>query len=391
MPRRPFVAKAGAALLLACVMTSVSVAAGVAADVPPGEPTSWSALPGLDDDDLPAALGVLRLSCRPSGRSIRPAKVMPAALRSACAALPSRPISAAGARAFLAEHFEPRRVAGEAFFTGYYEPVVAGSLVPTAAFATPLLAPPADLVAVAPGTTPGLDPALTRARRLRDGRLAAMPDRAAIEAGALGNAALPLVYVASPADAFFIQVQGSARIRLPDGSLLRLVFADRNGYPYTSIGKLLVQRFGIPPSEMGMIQLRAWIESHGQRPDEAGARLMQENRSFIFFRFDDTLPAGSGPIGGEGIGLTPLRSLAIDRTVWPYGLPFVVDTVLPDGSTFRRLMIAQDTGAGIHGAARADIFFGTGDEAARRSGPVRQPGTLYVLWPKHSSGHGATR
>lgn len=368
----------------------VAVAPAAAADAPPGTPVSFVDLPGFAADDLPAAFGVFRASCvalaaaRPSTRA---AASPPPELTRVCAALPRRIPRRAALRSFFERHFTPRRVAGSAFFTGYYEPVVDGALVATKTYATPLYAPPPDLVGIVPGARPGLDPALTVARRGPDGRLVALPDRAAIETGALGTAARPLVYVASRVDAFFIQVQGSARIRLPDGTLRRLVYAARNGYPYTSIGKVLVGRLHVPPSAMGMAQLRAWIQANGQGDGDAGAKLMRENRSFIFFRFDDSLPAGAGPIGGEGLSLTPRRSLAIDHNLWPYGLPFYVDTRLPDaglpeGRPFRRLMIGQDTGAAILGAARADIFFGTGLEAARQAGAVRQPGTLFVLWPK---------
>ena len=272
-----------------------------------------------------------------------------------------------------------------AFFTGYYEPVVEGSLTKTVAFTTPLYPPPPNLVGATPGTPiPGLDPALTAGRKLPDGTIEPMPDRAAIEAGAL--TVRPLLYLRTPVDAFFIQVQGSARIKLADGSFRRLAYAGRNGYPYTSIGKLLVERLKIPPADMGMVQLRAWIRANGEGPTEAGGKLMQANRSYIFFRFDDGLPQTAGPIGGEGISLTPLRSLAIDRAAWPYGLPFYVDAILPWRSAapapFQRLLIGQDTGSAIVGLARGDIFFGTGDEAATRAGPIRAHGTLFVLWPR---------
>ena len=282
----------------------------------------------------------------------------------------------------------PRLVSADAFFTGYYEPVVDGSLSPTPDFGTPLYPLPADIVRVPPSKpAPGLDPSLTAARRLPDGRLAAMPDRAAIEAGAL--TVRPLVYLRDPVEAYVVQVQGSARIKLPDGSLRRLVFAGRNGYPYTSIGKVLVERLHVPPSEMGMAQLEAWIRGNGQGPAQAGGQLMQENRSYIFFRFDDALPETAGPIGGAGVSLAPLASLAIDRAQWPYGLPFYVDAALPEGDAgaapFRRLMVGQDTGSAIVGPARGDIFFGTGDEAARRAGGIRDHGALFVLWPRDRS------
>ncbi len=398
-PREARARRCSAAPLASVALASVLLAAWCLAAAParstpsldhdpPGEPVSFAALPGFATDDLRSAFRAFRASCAalvdPSA-PLRSAQPAPPELKPVCRAATAQAIKPAAIRAFFERHFTPRKVAGDAFFTGYYEPVVRGSLVPTKTFATPLYAKPAGLVSVLPGSKADLDPALTAARRLPDGRLVAMPDRAAIEAGALGREARPLVYVETPADAFFIQVQGSARIRLPGGGLRRLVYAGRNGYPYTSIGKILVARLHIPPREMGMTQLRAWIRDNGQGEGDAGTRLMRENRSFIFFRFDEGLPPGAGPIGGEGLSLTPGRSLAIDHALWPYGLPFYLATSLPDATPFRRLMVGQDTGAAIQGLSRADIFFGTGDEAARQAGAVRQPGTLFVLWPKASS------
>jgi membrane-bound lytic murein transglycosylase A len=349
-------------------------------------PASFAALPGFAADDHLAALRAFRASCG-APAALRPALPPPPALAAVCAKALALQPTATSARAFFERNFEPRRVGsrGDAFFTGYYEPVVNGSLVATKDYATPLYAPPPDLVAVPPGAThQGLDPALSAARRQPDGHLVPMPDRAAVETGAIRE--MPLVYLRDPVEAFFVQVQGSARIALPDGSLRRLVYAGRNGYPYTSIGKLLVDRLHIPPSQMGMAQLKAWIRAKGQGSGDEGTALMRENRSYIFFAFDDTLPPEAGPIGGEGVSLSPLRSLAIDRAAWPYGLPFYLDADLPweaAGATpLRRLMIGQDTGSAIVGAARGDIFFGTGDEAARRAGALRDHGTLYVLWPK---------
>ena len=332
---------------------------------PPSETVAFAALPGFADDDLAAGFATFRASCIAmidGAAATRSAMPPSAGLRCACsqAVLLPEPVDAAAARAFFTTRFVPRRVSPDAFLTGYYEPVVEGSLTRTAAFAAPLLAAPAE----AHG----------------------LPDRAAIEAGALGSAAPPLVWLRAPVDAFFVAIQGSARVRLPDGTLKRVAFAGRNGKPYTAIGKLLVQRLGIAPADMGMAQLRGWIEAHGQAPGEAGRALMDENRSFIFFRFDDALPPASGPSGAAGVGLTPLRSLAVDRARWSYGLPVYVDATLPwrgeEPEPFRRLMVAQDTGAAIVGPARADIFFGTGSEAATRAGPIRHSGTLWVLWPK---------
>ena len=370
--------------VLAAVLTMVGATAPTA-DVP-GEPVAFSTLPDFANDDHRDALGAFRASCA-APPPLRPALPQAPAYADVCVKALAVAPTAAAARAFFEQNFTPRRVGadGGAFFTGYYEPVVDGSLVATEAYGTPLYGRPPSLVELTPAQAKASsDPALSAALQSPDGRLVSMPDRAAIEAGALRQR--PLVYLRDPVEAFFVQVQGSARIKLPDGSLRRLVYAGRNGYPYTSIGKLLVDRLHIPPAEMGMTQLKAWIRANGQRPGDEGAALMRQNRSYIFFAFDETLPARSGPIGGEGISLTPLRSLAIDHNAWPYGLPFYVDATLPgeraDPTPFRRLMVGQDTGSAIIGQPRGDIFFGSGEEAARRAGALRAHGTLFVLWPK---------
>ncbi len=351
-------------------------------------------LPGFEADDHRAALRAFRASCAAPNPPPHAALPAPPGLAAACAraaALGPDPDEAA-ARAFFAGAFTARRVEGDgaAFFTGYYEPVVDGALKPDAAFATPLYARPPDLVDLPAGTDrAGLDPSLSAARRLPDGRLVPLPDRAGIAAGALGEAGRPLVWLREPVDAFFVEVQGSARVRLPDGTLRRLAYAGRNGYPYTAIGKVLVEALHVPPDAMGMAPLRAWIRANGQGPDDAGTRLMRRNRSVIFFTFDDASPPDAGPVGGEGVSLTPGRSLAVDRALWPYGLPYYVDAVLPwrgeAPTPFRRLLVGQDTGAAIRGRARGDIFLGTGDAAGRRAGAIRDHGTLLVLWPKEDS------
>lgn len=372
---------------MAGILAAVPVLIGAAPPpgAVPGEPIPFAGLAGFASDDHRAALRAFRASCA-APPPLRHALPQPPGFAGICAKAASLDATPAAARAFFEQNFTLRRVGadGAAFFTGYYEPVVDGSLVATVEYPTPLYGRPPDLVGVAPGVASSLDPALSAARRLPQGGLVPMPDRAAIESGALGQK--PLVFLRDPVEAFFVQVQGSARVKLPDGSLRRLVYAGRNGYPYTAIGKLLVNRLHIPPAAMGMAQLKAWIRANGQRPGDAGTALMRQNRSYIFFAFDDTLPADAGPIGGEGISLTPLRSLAIDRQAWPYGLPFYLDvSSLGDGgdpAPFRRLMIGQDTGAAIVGQARGDIFFGTGEEPARRAGALRDRGTLFVLWPK---------
>lgn len=380
--------RVAASLLVALTLESVAAGMPVRA-----EPPSWSDLRDFADDDHVAALKTFVASC--PGRSgkgpKRPALAASPELVSVCAkakGLGPR-VSEDRAHAFFEEEFVPRRIGdeGSAFFTGYYEPVVDGALSKSALFTEPLYAPPDGLVRrTGSQTLPGLDASLNAGRRLGDGTFAPLPDRAAVDAGALAGIAKPLLYVHDPVEAFFIHIQGSARIRLPAGSMRRLAYAGRNGYPYTSIGKVLVQSLHISPEQMGLTQLKDWIRDHGQGPDDAGTRLMQRNRSYIFFSFDDSLPSGAGPVGGSGISLTALRSLAIDRTLWPFGLPFYVDADLPwqgeRPTPFRRILIGQDTGSAILGKGRADIFFGSGPDAARLAGPIRHPGTLFVLWPK---------
>lgn len=266
--------------------------------------------------------------------------------------------------------------------TGYFEPEFEGSLVRSAEFPTPLYGRPADLVTRAPEDVwPGLDSALSAARRTPKG-LEPFPDRAAIEAGALDGQGLEILWLRDPVDRFVLQVQGSGRVRLPGGAVTRLVYAGRNGHAYTSLGRVLSERENIPPARMTMDVLVARLKA-----DAAFARdLIRLNRSFVFFARNDDLPAQSGPIGGAGLPLTPLRSVAIDRNLWPYGLPVWLDATVPDGKggeeRLARLALAQDTGSAILGAARVDLFVGSGPAAGYRAGLIRHPFDFTVLWPR---------
>jgi len=271
---------------------------------------------------------------------------------------------------------------GRGFLTGYYEPEFQGSRNPGNGFDTPLLARPDDLVTIKPGERlPGIDPSLQAARRTPSG-YEAYPDRAAIEAGALGSRARPIVYLREPGEAFIIHVQGSARIRLADGTSLRVAYAGRNGHPYTSIGRRLVERGEISAETMSLERLMQWLR---ENPEPARA-LMQENHSYIFFREADELAPEDGPIGGAGVPLTPGRSLAVDRGLWSYGLPFWLEGELPLSPArtepLARLMIAQDTGSAIVGPARGDYYFGSGEAAGTRAGLLRHMTGFVVLRPR---------
>jgi membrane-bound lytic murein transglycosylase A len=294
-------------------------------------------------------------------------------------------VTAADAHAFFATRFEPYRiVGGPAFFTGYFEPLVDGALTRSGDFAAPILSRPADLVTLSPDqplTSP--DGPLQSALRAPDGSLTPCPDRAAIEAGALAGRADPIVWLRDAVEVFIVQVQGSARVRLSDGRILRLTYAGRNGWPYTSVGRILVEEGHISAPEMSLARLKEWIRQNGQEIGEAGRALLQRNRSYVFFESGAAGSDAPGPTGAQGVDLTPLRSIAVDRSLWPYGLPFWIDAELPwhqpMPTPFRRLMVAQDTGSAIVGPKRADIYIGSGDQAGRIAGGFRHNGEMIVL------------
>ena len=300
-------------------------------------------------------------------------------------------VSSDAARAFFTTHFRPHRIAaGPAFFTGYFEPIVVGSRVRSAAFDAPILARPIDLVTLPAGQPlSGPEGPLQSALRVPDGNLVPCPDRAAIEAGALDGRTTPIVWLRDPVEVFIIQVQGSARVQLPDGRMLRLSYSGRNGWPYTSIGRILIEDAHIPAAEMSLARLKEWIRQNGQKIGQPGRALMQRNRSYVFFQAEEMSGDAPGPIGAQGVNLTPWRSIAVDRATWPYGLPFWIDADLPwhepTPTSFRRLMIAQDTGSAIVGPKRVDLYVGSGDEAGRIAGGFRHNGEMIVLLPVEDS------
>jgi len=355
------------------------------------EPVRFDDLAGFDADDAGAAFAAFLVSARAlcGGPSpTRPAREpSPALIAIARAALAAEE-SGAAAQRFFRERFHPFRVRSDAadgagFLTGYYEPLVRGSLSRTEQYTAPILARPADFVSFPLGAAPqGLDPELTGAQRLAGGALRAYPDRAAIEAAG-GEA---ILWLEDEVEVFLAQVQGSARVELPDGRQVRLAYDGRNGQPYTSIGRLLIDAGEIAAPEMSLARLKRWLRDNGLRPGDKGRALMQRNRSYVFFKLEEAFDPALGPTGGAGVPLTPLRSIAVDRSIWAYGTPFFIDADLPwlseAATPFRRLMIAQDTGSAILGAARADIFFGGGEAAGVRAGAIRHRATFTVLLPR---------
>ncbi|MGD0641867.1 MAG: MltA domain-containing protein [Roseiarcus sp.] len=354
-------------------------------------PVRFDDLPGIESDDSLAAFAAFARSARAlcdGAPPTRPARdPSPRLIAIAHEALAAQIRADADARRFFAERFQAFRIESDeadakGLLTGYYEPLVKGSLTRTAAFTAPILARPTDLVTFPLGAAPdGFDSALTGAQRLADGTLRPYPDRAAIEAEG-GRA---LLWLADPVEVFLAQVQGSARVALPNGREVRLAYDGRNGQPYTSIGRLLIEAGEIAEREMSLARLKRWLREHGVERGDRGRALMQRNRSYVFFKVEEAFDPSQGPIGGAGIPLTPLRSIAVDRSIWAYGTPFWIDAELPwrddAASPFRRLTIAQDTGSAILGPARADIFFGGGEAAGARAGAIRHRGAFTALLP----------
>jgi membrane-bound lytic murein transglycosylase A len=350
------------------------------------EPLDFESLAGWTDDDHQAAFRTFERTARAIGAGRIPLRPMrsapPKLIANARAALCTDIKAKRDARRFFEKRFRPFRVVpenGGGFLTGYYEPCVPASRLETEAFCWPILARPTDLM------TFGLDPPpvgfpkdVSGARRLSDSSLEPYADRAQIEAERRD----PIVWVRDAVEAFLIQVQGSAQVEFPDRSRARLAYDGRNGLPYTSIGRILIEAGEIAESAMSLASLKAWL----RRDAAKGLDLMRRNRSFVFFKLVDDFDPELGPIAGAGVPLTPLRSIAVDRMIWAYGLPFWIDAELPWADEtprpFRRLTIAQDTGSAIVGPARADLFFGSGDKAGARAGAIRHQADLVVLLPQ---------
>lgn len=355
------------------------------------EPVAVEALEGFPGADPARTLAHLRAVCR--NRDPAPAATVDERLKAAASLLCARAdvVPDGAAARFFEEQVdafrvvrppetgtaEPRRTG---FLTGYFEPELDASLERSPAYPVAVLARPADLVSLAPGETrEGLDPSL-RAARLVDGRLQAYPDRAAIEDGALGDGARPLLYLRDPVDLLVLQVQGSGRVRLPDGRSMRVLYDGKNGRPYTSIAKLIVGEGHLPLEGLTLSRWTSWLRAH----PETARRLIRANASYVFFRLDDLANPQDGPLGGARTALVPGRSLAVDAAFWPYGLPFWLEarsSGAPAAAT-GRLVVAADTGSAILGAARGDLFVGTDEAAGAAAGDLRHAVGFVVLLPR---------
>lgn len=373
------------ACMLNCVgkarhfLTAIALTSVLAACVGPagiGKRVSWSALPGWQEGKQAEAWPALRESCK---------RLAAADVRWQAICLQVELLAApddATARSFFESRFTPHKVVGKdggrkGLVTGYYEPLLEGSLVRTERFRYPIYQRPPNLLTVDLGE---LYPEL-RGRplrgRLQGTRVVPYFSRAEIDDGYAPLAGYEIAWVDDPVSLFFLHVQGSGRIRLPDGEILAVGYADQNGHPYVSIGRRLREWTGLEPEEINLYSIRNWLETHPEAIEE----LLHSNPSYIFFApRDSTLP---GPIGSLQVPLTAQRSVAVDRKYIPLGVPLWLDTtLLKDGPHYRRLVLAQDTGGAIKGPLRVDVFFGQGVEAERLAGRMREPGRVYVLLPR---------
>jgi membrane-bound lytic murein transglycosylase A len=349
-------------------------------------------LPGWAADDHAAAFKAYVKSCAiviasNKGGSAVDTKSVRSALLGVCAqavTLAEKRITDAAARAFFETHFAPHRLdypGAPGLMTGYYEPIIQGSRTPSPKFAAPVYRRPSDLINIVDESMRGAKSAsLTHARKTSQGTRA-YATRAEIEQGALKGQGLELMYLANPVDVFFMQIQGSGRIKLPNGSMVRLSYDGKNGHPYTSIGRYLIDSGELSADKMSLDALAQWLSADVER----GRRVMWQNKSFVFFRELKGAEAG-GALGVLNIPLTPGRSLAVDAGVHPIGLPiYVVSSTLmhaqPSGG-FNRLMVAQDVGSAIKGVERGDIYFGSGPAAAKLAGVTKHAGNFYVLLPR---------
>lgn len=272
------------------------------------------------------------------------------------------------------------------FLTGYYEPVVEGSRFPTGIFKVPIYRRPPDLVPPLNGASSGFPNTGESLRRTATGELVRYYDRGEILDGALDGRRLEICWIKDQMDALLIQLQGSARIRLEDGLVLRINYDAHNGYPFVPVSRILIERNIIPQREMSTQRIREWMRANPQSAEE----VRRQNRSFVFFRTVG-LSDDREAIGAQGIPLTPGRSIAVDKSLHVYGTPFFIRADLPLASekravTLEKLMIAQDTGSAIVGPARGDIFWGAGDEAARLAGRIRHSGGFVMLVPRELDG-----
>jgi len=344
-------------------------------------------MPGWSDDPVDEAWAAFRVGCAAlvASASTRALWQGPCAAATAISPADRRAV-----RQFFESHFSPYQVLtadGRATgtITGYYEPLLDGSRTRSARYSVPLYMPPDDLLTI---DLTELYPEFRDKRlrgRVEGKRVIPYWTRADIDNGRAPVAAGVVAYVEDPVEAFFLQIQGSGRVRLAEGGIMRVGYADQNGQPYRSVGRILVDRGELPLERASMQGIREW----GRRNPAKLGPLLDENPSYVFFREVPTPAPGTleaqidGPIGSLGVPLLRERTIAVDARSIPLGAPVFLATTWPlSTKPLARLVLAQDTGGAIRGAVRADYFWGFGEDAGRQAGRMKQDGKMWILWPK---------
>ena len=339
-------------------------------------PASWMDLPGWKREPVRPALDVFVRSCTVLEKQD--------AWKGVCAG--AQTLTAGTSEAEIASFFElnfdPHQVVNSddstaGMVTGYYEPLLHGSRTRSARYKYPLYGVPQDLLVI---DLTSVYPDL-KGRRLRGrvegNKVVPYLSRGDIDKDPAPLKGLEIAWVDDAVDAFFLHIQGSGQVEFENSERMRVGYAEQNGYPFRSLGALLIRRGEIPPERASMQGIKDWARRHPKRVQQ----LMNENPSYVFFReLPRELP---GPIGSLGVPLTPERSIAVDPRVIPLGVPVYLATTFPNTvDPLERLMVAQDTGGAIAGAVRADFFWGFGDSAGSQAGKMRQSGRMWVLLPK---------
>jgi membrane-bound lytic murein transglycosylase A len=398
-------------------MTVLMVAAGAAVSVmasDPAKPTAKSAvksptksavaynpvafaeLPDWEQDDHLVAFKAFRKSChrllaaaheRAGGDKGEPALV-PACQAAIALAKPTK----AGAKAFFEQNFTAHALSHDGppgLLTGYYEPVIKGSRTAQGVFQTPIYRRPPDLVNLVDETRRSAAASALSHARTTDKGIEPFATRADIDQGVLKGKDLELMYFADPVDVFFMQIQGSGRVKLTDGSMVRVHYDGKNGHPYTSIGRYLIEKGIVAADKMSMDALAKWLKSDLERAKQ----IMWQNASYVFFR-ELKGEEAKGPLGAMNAPLTAGRSLAVDTLYHALGTPIYVTAGAASAGSkagpFHRLMIAQDVGSAIRGPERGDIYFGSGDAAGELAGATKRAGNFIVLMPKEAPLRAAT-
>jgi peptidoglycan lytic transglycosylase A len=355
------------------------------------KPLTFAQIPGWEEDDHATAFKAFLQSCQrviATARERTAADKVPPpspALVAACTAAGTQPgpVTKAAAKAFFEQNFVPNAVVHsgpKGLLTGYYEPVLKASRTPQGEYQTPIYKRPSDLMTLVEETHRGtVGNALTHGRKTEKG-VEPFPTRAAIEQGALKGKHLELVYFADPVDVFFLHIQGSGRIKLTDGSTIRVHYDGKNGHPYSSIGRYLIEKGLLAADKISMGALKRWLRADPER----GKQVMWQNASYVFFR---ELKGGEAksPMGAMQAHLTAGRSLAVDPRYHALGIPIFVSAEglrqTVGGGGFHRLMVAQDVGSAIKGPERGDVYFGSGDAAGRLAGTTKHEVKFIVLLP----------